>query len=66
MTDLPPYFDIEGAPPTSRFSSGEAARRADEVLNSGGRMKIQSAQCAKGIPSTREFTRIALRFRNLL
>ena len=31
MTDLPPYFDIEGAPPTSRFSSGEAARRADEV-----------------------------------
>ncbi len=31
MVDLPSLSDISGGPSTSRFSSGEAARRADEV-----------------------------------
>jgi hypothetical protein len=31
LQHLPHYSDLEGGLPTSRFSSGEAARRADEV-----------------------------------
>ena len=50
MKDLPKTFIIEGGLTTSRFSSGEAARRADEVpfgaicdsIGSGGRRVSQS------------------------